>query len=145
MIAPKVSRIRKDYVGLPGMGAVVIIAGGRDFDDYELMVEQARYFMRNLDDVKIISGGNKVWNPVKQRHTGADLLAAKLAKEKNIPFKEYPADWKQHGIKAGWIRNREMGEAGTHLLAFWDGKSRGTKMMIEIARSKNIPTEIISY
>lgn len=127
------------------MGAIVIIAGGRDFDNYELMVEHARYFMRHLDDVKIISGGNKVWNVDKAKYTGADFLAARLAKDKNIPFQEFPANWKQYGKKAGFLRNTAMAEAGTHLLAFWDGKSRGTKMMIEIARSKNIPTEVVSY
>lgn len=127
------------------MDAKVIIAGGRDFDDYELMVEQARYFFRHLDNPEIISGGNKSWNEAKKKYTGADYLAEQLAKEKGFRITIYPADWNTHGKRAGFIRNSQMGEVGTHLLAFWDGKSKGTKMMIDIARRKGIPTEIIYY
>lgn len=127
------------------MGAKVIIAGGRDFDDYELMKQQAYYFMRNLEVEEIVSGGNKIWNKDKGRYTGADYLSKRLAKEKNIPHNEFPADWDKYGKKAGYLRNVEMGEVGTHLLAFWDGKSAGTKLMIDIARRKNIPIEIVSY
>ena len=45
-----------------------------------------------------------------------------------------PADWAKHGKAAGPIRNRQMAEQADALLAIWDGKSRGTRDMIEAAR-----------
>jgi hypothetical protein len=127
------------------MGAKVIICGGRDYDNYDEMQIQFTYFARHLEIESIVSGGNKSWNDDKKKFTGADYLSKRLAKEKNIPHEEFPADWQKHGKRAGYIRNAAMGEAGTHVLAFWDGKSRGTAMMIDIARRKNIPVEIIYY
>ena len=128
-----------------GMGAKVIIAGGRDFDNEGLMNDQSYYFMRNLEVEEIITGGQKTWNRDKRKYIGADYQAKLLAEKKGIPHREFQADWDRYGKRAGFIRNTEMGEVGTHLLAFWDGKSRGTKMMIDIARKKGIPVEIISY
>lgn len=51
------------------------------------------------------------------------------------PTTPFPADWKTHGKAAGPIRNRKMAENADALIAIWDGKSRGTKNMIETATS----------
>ena len=50
----------------------------------------------------------------------------------------YPADWEQYGPRAGYIRNSEMAKVATHLIAFWDGRSKGTKHMIDIARKAGL-------
>lgn len=127
------------------MGAKVIMAGGRDYDNEQLMHDQAYYFMRNLEVELIITGGQKTWHKGKKKFIGADYQAKLFAEKKGIQHKEFPADWDRYGNRAGFIRNTAMGEVGTHLLAFWDGKSRGTKMMIDIARRKGIPVEIVFY
>ena len=57
----------------------------------------------------------------------------------------YPADWERHGRAAGPIRNEEMAEVSDALIAFWDGKSRGTKSMIEIARRKGLQVAVVRY
>ena len=43
-------------------------------------------------------------------------------------------DWDKYGKSAGYIRNTEMAEAGDILVAFWDGKSKGTEHMINIMK-----------
>lgn len=112
----------------------VIIAGGRDFDDYELLKNVCSQIIK--PDWVVISGCAK----------GADTLAIDYAKEFNIKYEEYPANWNLHGKSAGSIRNREMLNAdATHLIAFWDGKSSGTKNMINIAKNANINVLVVKY
>lgn len=111
----------------------VIVAGGRDFDDYEqLCVALAEKL--NKTDI-IISGGAK----------GADTLAEKYAKEFGHEFELFPAEWKKFGNAAGPIRNLEMAEEGDKLIVFWNGTSSGTKNMIKIATKKNIPMFVEIY
>lgn len=55
----------------------------------------------------------------------------------------YTADWKGEGRAAGPIRNAKMAEDGDVLLAFWDGKSRGTLDMITKMTQVGKPTHII--
>ncbi len=50
----------------------------------------------------------------------------------------YPAAWDTYGLKAGYIRNEEMADNADALIAIWDGKSRGTKHMIDIATRKGL-------
>lgn len=50
------------------------------------------------------------------------------------PVTAMPADWNAHGRAAGPIRNRAMAQQADALIAVWDGKSRGTRNMIETAR-----------
>ena len=62
---------------------------------------------------------------------GADILGERYGIEHNIPIKRFPADWGKYGKGAGFIRNEQMGNYADYLIAFWDGKSRGTFHMIE--------------
>ena len=51
---------------------------------------------------------------------------------REIPIKEFPADWDKFGKSAGYVRNREMAEYCDAAIIIWDGKSKGTKHMIDI-------------
>lgn len=115
----------------------VIIAGGRDFNDYKLLEKKVTYFLgsKKFGETEIVSGTCK----------GADLLGEKLAKKNNVNIKQFPADWNTHGKKAGFIRNSEMAEYADALVAFWDGKSRGTKHMIDLATKHNLKVRIVKY
>lgn len=75
---------------------------------------------------------------------GADTLAIEYAKLRNIPCREFPAQWDRYGKRAGMIRNREMLAHADALVAFWDGRSRGTKNMVDIAKDAGIEIRIIS-
>ena len=118
----------------------LIIAGGRDFDDYNLLVQETKKFIEehaiDTRHLTIVSG---------MAPNGADQLGVRLAKEYNLPLDPHPADWDTYGKPAGHIRNAEMAQIATHLLAFWDGKSPGTASMIEKAEKRNLEIEVIRY
>ena len=115
----------------------VIIAGCRDFTDYELLREKCDYHLQNLrlEDIVIVSG----------HASGADSLGERYAQERGFQLETYPADWKAHGRAAGPIRNAKMANGAHALIAFWDGKSRGTKNMIETARKYNLKVAVVRY
>lgn len=111
----------------------VIIAGGRDFNDYDMLKFRIGILGINIDE--IVSGGAK----------GADSLGEQFAKEKSIKVIKFPADWVKHKKGAGFIRNVEMAEYANILIAFWDGKSSGTKHMIDTATKLGLQVHIIYY
>jgi YspA, cpYpsA-related SLOG family len=115
----------------------VIIAGGRDFNDYELLTKSLEKILSNYESkyIEIVSGMCR----------GADLLGIKYAETKGISIREFPADWNKYGNRAGPIRNRQMAEYADALVVFWDGKSRGTKSMINEAENNELKTRIIKY
>lgn len=114
----------------------LIVAGGRDFDDYKLLSKSIWSFANATDDeISIISGMAK----------GADSMAAYWARENNVMLYEYPANWNGLGKKAGFIRNTEMGKAADGALIFWDGKSRGTEHMIKFMEQLKKPVIIVNY
>lgn len=69
---------------------------------------------------------------------GADWLGFVWAKRNQISIREFPANWSLYGKSAGYRRNVEMAENADALIALWDGKSRGTQHMINIARQRNL-------
>lgn len=73
---------------------------------------------------------------------GVDQAGEAFAAYAHIPVKRFPADWDTFGKSAGFIRNGEMADYATHCLLFWDGTSRGTKHMKDIAERKNLPTYV---
>lgn len=62
---------------------------------------------------------------------GADKLGEEFAERNNIKVERYPANWDKNGKKAGYLRNVEMAKEADCLIAIWDGKSKGTKHMID--------------
>ncbi len=117
------------------MGFDVIIAGSRDFNDYDLLRKKCNLFFANKHPTSIISGGAR----------GADSLGRKYASEKGIPCVVMPAQWDTYGKKAGYLRNNEMLKRADALVAFWDGSSPGTQQMIQISKHKGIPVRIVRF
>lgn len=121
----------------------VIIAGGRDFTDYNLLKEKVDYYLQNAinNDYKIIivSGTAK----------GADKLGEKYAKEKGYEIAYFPANWDKYKKRAGYLRNQEMStyakEQNGALICFWNGNSRGSKHMIDIAKKDKLHIRIVNY
>lgn len=116
----------------------IIIAGGRDFNDYTLLTKvcnEAIPRMAGDNTPVIVSGGA----------AGADSLGEQYAQENGIAIERHPADWKKHGKAAGPIRNAEMAACADFLIAFWDGKSRGTQNMMMNAVKKDIPCIVVTY
>lgn len=69
---------------------------------------------------------------------GADTLGERWAHDNNIPVRRFPADWDTHGSRAGYLRNIQMAEYADALVAVWDGRSKGTGHMIDIARKRGL-------
>lgn len=76
---------------------------------------------------------------------GADRWGKRWANSRKLPITEYPADWKQHGRAAGPIRNGEMANYADALVLVWDGKSRGSRDMLEKAQAKGLRVFVWDY
>ena len=118
----------------------VIIAGGRDFTNVNVMAET----LNNLQDVDHVIEIEKL-TLICGMARGADFTAYKLFKEVGLPVEVYPADWDQHGKQAGFIRNTQMAGVADMLIAFWDGESKGTAHMIDTARKHNLIVLVFNY
>jgi len=115
----------------------IIIAGGRTFNNPDLAEVELLKLTNGLgpEEVMIISGGAK----------GADTIGEYIARTYGTNLAIYPAQWNRHGKSVGYKRNTLMAENTDALLAFWDGKSKGTKHMIDIATNKALSITIIKY
>ena len=114
----------------------LIIAGGRDFNNYNLLKKEILNIIKDLKgQIIIISGTAK----------GADSLGEIFAKEFQLKIERYPAQWCTHGRSAGFQRNKIMAKNADILIAFWDGSSRGTANMIQIAKMQKLIIHIIKY
>lgn len=125
----------------------LIIAGGRDFSDRNLMDIEVSKFISELVsefpecNVRIVSGHAR----------GADQCGEDYGRDHGHTVCVFPANWKLYGKRAGYLRNCEMAEFASEpnsigaLIAFWDGKSRGTKHMIDIAESTGLRTVVVPY
>ena len=119
----------------------IIIAGGRDFSDYEKLKKDSLSAIK--DCAAELYGKEKIVKNlitiISGTANGADKLGEEFAQEFGLSLKMMPADWSKNGKRAGYMRNIEMAEFATSdnsnavLIAFWDGKSRGTEHMISTA------------
>ena len=114
----------------------VIIAGGRDFSDYEFLKLTMDHLLSNItSEIGIVCGMAK----------GADLLGKRYANEKGYKVFCFPADWSSFGKSAGFVRNEEMAQNADALVAFWNGKSRGTQHMIKTAERYKLKIRVKNY
>jgi hypothetical protein len=118
----------------------LIIAGGRDFKNFSLLVERVDVFRRvhsllDPEDLQIVSGGAD----------GADRLGELYAKNNNLKVVKFPADWEKHGKSAGPIRNAAMATYASHAILFWNGGSPGTKNMIYNAKLQKLKINVVYY
>ena len=108
----------------------VVIAGSRDYTNYEeakVYIDFCLSNIRKANDIIIISGCA----------SGADAIGEQYAEENGFKVEKYPANWEKYGRSAGPIRNKQMAEITDYVICFWDGKSKGTKSMIEFAKKYN--------
>lgn len=114
----------------------VIIAGGRDFQDYDLLEKTVDQFLSDQqDEITIFCGTAQ----------GADSLGERYAESRGYAVRYFPPDWRRYGRAAGPKRNQEMAEAADALAAFWDGESRGTGDMIRSARRRGLRLLVTRY
>lgn len=106
----------------------IAVIGSRSFNDYVFLKDTLLKIISGISsDVTIVSGGAK----------GADILSEKFARENNLQTEIYLPDWKKFGRGAGIVRNKDIVNASDIVVAFWDGKSKGTLSSINIAKKQN--------
>ena len=113
----------------------IVIGGCRDFNDYNFFCKCVNRYLERIKEnnqIIILSGHCK----------GVDIMAEKYANEQGYSLEVHPADWQNFGKSAGPKRNREMVLKADYVIAFWDGKSRGTKSLIEYAEQYKKPIRI---
>lgn len=104
----------------------VVVAGSRSISDTTMIFAKLDSIMRNklqTHEVTIISGCAK----------GPDTIGEEWARKSHLKVDLIPADWDRDGRSAGMIRNKIMCDTADAVIAFHDGKSSGTKNMIDIA------------
>lgn len=111
----------------------VIVAGSRSFAVYSLLSQSLDELFSAKKPTAILCGEAK----------GADTLGRRYAEAHHIPILSFPADWNKYGRGAGYIRNGEMLKHADALVAFWDGKSKGTRHMINISRKAGIVVHVV--
>ena len=117
-----------------------IIAGGRDFSDYNRL-------KRIMDNCPY-----KITEVVCGKARGADSLGEKWALERGVHVEYFVPDWEGLGKRAGFARNADMAEYACEngsvnglLVAFWDKNSKGTNSMIDLATKKGMVVKVIKY
>jgi hypothetical protein len=110
----------------------VAIVGYRNFSDYKLFCDHIESWEGDID--YIVSGGAK----------GTDTMAAKYARENGIPFKIFHAKWKEHGKRAGPIRNKQIVDFCDCVIAFLSPLSVGTKDTLAKAKRCGKPVTKIN-
>ena len=113
----------------------VVIGGCRyyhNYEDFSCFVDFCLSRIKKEHKIIILSG----------HCTGVDMMAERYAKENKFDLEIYPAEWDKYGKSAGPRRNREMVLKADFIIAFWDGKSRGTHSLIDYASNFKKPFKI---
>ncbi len=112
----------------------VVVAGSRNFEDYERLSVELDKFLEGKKNVTILSGTAR----------GADRMGERYAAEHGLKLEPFPAEWGIYHKGAGPIRNMQMVQSADAVVAFWDNESSGTRNIIDCARQENIPYKVIS-
>lgn len=95
-------------------------------------------YVEHLEDylpagtTEIISGGAK----------GVDRSARDYAILHGLRLTEYFPEYSRYGRAAPLKRNIAIIESADLVVAFWDGKSKGTKFVIDACKKRSIPVEV---
>ena len=96
--------------------------------------------IENLEDyvsdkvTEIVSGGAK----------GIDCCAAEFAIARGLKLTEFFPEYQRYGRAAPIKRNERIVDYADEVLAFWNGKSKGTLSVIKYCEKNNVPCRIIT-
>ena len=114
----------------------LIIAGGRDFNSLDLLTERMDFLLKETTEQVVIISGTAA---------GADRVGEQYAADKGYLVERYPAQWDKFGKSAGYKRNQQMADQADAVVVFWNGKSYGSKHMIDIAKKMGLNLRIVRY
>ncbi len=105
----------------------IAIIGSRNLEIEDL----GKYL--SSDCSEIVSGGAK----------GIDTCAKNYAQMHNIALVEFLPEYDKFGRGAPIVRNKKIVDYADKVLVFWDGKSKGTKSVIDYCRKAGKECKII--
>jgi hypothetical protein len=109
-----------------------IIAGSRDITSMSLLEKAVSECPWNI--TKVFCGMAR----------GGNTLGWQWAQHMGVPIDFFPAKWETQGSAAGPLRNQKMIDEGAEaLLALWDGKSNGTRDMIQRADKAGLALHVV--
>lgn len=85
------------------------------------------------ETTEIVSGGAR----------GIDTRAREYAVKNKIKLTEFLPEYEKYGRSAPLKRNLLIIDYADYVLAFWDGKSHGTKYVIDNCKKKNKPVRVL--
>lgn len=104
----------------------LIIAGSRGWTNKQELHNAVSEFLVNNNvtgRIQIVSGTAR----------GADQMGEAYARTNNWSIKQFPADWNTYGRAAGYRRNEDMAKYADGCIVLWDGVSKGSKHMYNLA------------
>jgi hypothetical protein len=111
------------------LGKRIGIVGSRHFASREVV---QRFLESMPRDAIVVSGGAE----------GVDSWSVEIGRSLGMQTLVFQADWHRRGRKAGPIRNAEIVGHIDELVAFWDGRSRGTLNTIALATKAGLPVTV---
>lgn len=106
-----------NILGFPTIG----IVGTAEYPNKDIIKATVDLIYKLNSDAIIVSG----------RGGNVDITAENHAKELQMNTLIWPAQWKRHGNRAGFVRNPLIAGTSAYLLGFWDGVSNGTKSTLK--------------
>lgn len=134
----------------------LIVAGGRTFNNFEIGFKVLDEVTSNTEkcNITVVCG----------KAAGGDKCGEewyKIHKHEGVEISEHIPDWndievegavvkynkfgKPYNAVAGHWRNSDMENEATHLVAFWDGRSTGTRDMINKIKKSGKPYRVFDY
>lgn len=112
---------------------IIGIIGSRSFNDYNMIEKIINKELNNNKELKIVSGGAK----------GVDTIAVYIAKKLNIDTEVIKPDFSNgYDVMQYHYRNDIIINMSDKIIAFWDGKSKGTKSVIDKCKVKGKQLEV---
>lgn len=108
------------------------VIGSREFSDARLMADELEQHRETT--TQLVSGGAR----------GADKMSERWARKHGIETSIYYPNHKQYRHPYHH-RNRLIAENCDLLVAFWNGRSSGTRYTIDYARKIGKPVRIVKF
>ncbi|GAG77205.1 unnamed protein product, partial [marine sediment metagenome] len=110
---------------------LIVIIGSRDLDE-DFVVDKLINILSSIEKVSIISGGAR----------GVDTYVSQCCETMSIPIKIIKPINPSNKLDY-LFRNVEIITLADKIIAFWDGKSKGTKFVIDYATARGKEVEVI--
>ena len=106
----------------------IAVVGSRGIKDVEI----GKYV---FESEEIVSGGA----------VGVDLCAAEYAHKNGIKLTVFLPEYERYGRAAPIVRNKKIVDYADKVIAFWNGKSKGTKFVIDNCKKQGIPIKVYIF